>query len=116
MSELCLCCWRSLLGRVVDALGNPIDGKGSGYHQAFRVEVKAPGIIPRIGVREPMLTGVKALTLGTNWTWTAKTAIAIDCIINQKRFNDAADEKKEVVLYLRRYRQKRSTVAQILND
>merc|ERR1712212_1134164 len=84
----------AILGRVVDALGNPIDGKRA------RVGTKAPGIIPRISVREPMQTGIKAvdslvpigrgqreLIIGDRQT--GKTAIAIDTIINQKRFNDA---------------------------
>ncbi|KAI6208313.1 ATP synthase subunit alpha [Aphelenchoides besseyi] len=115
-----------LLGRVVDALGNPIDGKGpiKGAKRS-RVEVKAPGIIPRIGVREPMLTGVKAvdslvpigrgqreLIIGDRQT--GKTAIAIDAIINQKRFNDANDEKKKLYCIYVAIGQKRSTVAQIL--
>ncbi|KAI6182179.1 ATP synthase subunit alpha [Aphelenchoides bicaudatus] len=115
-----------LLGRVVDALGNPIDGKGPIQKaKRSRVEVKAPGIIPRIGVREPMLTGVKAvdslvpigrgqreLIIGDRQT--GKTAIAIDTIINQKRFNDAADEKKKLYCIYVAIGQKRSTVAQIV--
>jgi len=115
-----------LLGRVVDALGNPIDGKGPVKDaKRSRVEVKAPGIIPRIGVREPMLTGVKAvdslvpigrgqreLIIGDRQT--GKTAIAIDTIINQKRFNDAADEKKKLYCIYVAIGQKRSTVAQIV--
>lgn len=115
-----------LLGRVVDALGNPIDGKGPiKSAKRSRVEVKAPGIIPRIGVREPMLTGVKAvdslvpigrgqreLIIGDRQT--GKTAIAIDTIINQKRFNEANDEKKKLYCIYVAIGQKRSTVAQIL--
>merc|ERR1712063_131414 len=115
-----------LLGRVVDALGNPIDGKGSldGAKRA-RVGVKAPGIIPRISVREPMQTGIKAvdslvpigrgqreLIIGDRQT--GKTAIAIDAIINQKRFNDGADEKKKLFCIYVAIGQKRSTVAQIV--
>jgi len=115
-----------LLGRVVDALGNPIDGKGSlaGAKRA-RVGVKAPGIIPRISVREPMQTGIKAvdslvpigrgqreLIIGDRQT--GKTAIAIDAIINQKRFNDGADEKKKLYCIYVAIGQKRSTVAQIV--
>merc|ERR1711881_97870 len=86
-----------VLGRVVDALGNPIDGKGPIEGQRARVGVKAPGIIPRTSVNEPMLTGIKAvdslvpigrgqreLIIGDRQT--GKTAIAIDTIINQKRF------------------------------
>uniref|UniRef100_A0A914USP6 Mitochondrial ATP synthase alpha subunit n=1 Tax=Plectus sambesii TaxID=2011161 RepID=A0A914USP6_9BILA len=116
----------ALLGRVVDALGNPIDGRGPiDTKQRSRVGVKAPGIIPRIGVREPMLTGVKAvdslvpigrgqreLIIGDRQT--GKTAIAIDCIINQKRFNDGADEKKKLYCIYVAIGQKRSTVAQIV--
>jgi len=116
----------ALLGRVVDALGNPIDGRGPiDTKQRSRVGVKAPGIIPRIGVREPMLTGVKAvdslvpigrgqreLIIGDRQT--GKTAIAIDTIINQKRFNDATDEKKKLYCIYVAIGQKRSTVAQIV--
>jgi len=115
-----------LLGRVVDALGNPIDGKGSlAGAQRQRVGVKAPGIIPRISVREPMQTGIKAvdslvpigrgqreLIIGDRQT--GKTAIAIDAIINQKRFNDGADEKKKLFCIYVAIGQKRSTVAQIV--
>ncbi|XP_065911004.1 ATP synthase subunit alpha, mitochondrial-like [Dysidea avara] len=115
-----------LLGRVVDALGNPIDGKGpiSAPGRA-RVGTKAPGIIPRISVKEPMLTGIKAvdslvpigrgqreLIIGDRQT--GKTAIAIDTIINQKRFNDAADEKAKLYCIYCAIGQKRSTVAQIV--
>ena len=115
-----------ILGRVVDALGNPIDGKGpiKGGKRA-RVGVKAPGIIPRVSVREPMLTGVKAvdslvpigrgqreLIIGDRQT--GKTAIAIDTIINQKRFNDSSDEKKKLYCIYVAVGQKRSTVAQIV--
>merc|ERR1711936_331365 len=115
-----------LLGRVVDALGNPIDGKGpidSEVRQ--RVGVKAPGIIPRTSVNEPMLTGIKAvdslvpigrgqreLIIGDRQT--GKTAIAIDTIINQKRFNDAADESKKLYCIYVATGQKRSTVAQLV--
>ena len=116
----------SILGPVVDALGNPIDGKGSlGTKERSRVGVKAPGIIPRIGVREPMITGIKAvdslvpigrgqreLIIGDRQT--DKTAIAIDTIINQKRFNDAADEKKKLYCVYVASGQKRSTVAEIV--
>ncbi|PIC54887.1 hypothetical protein B9Z55_003956 [Caenorhabditis nigoni] len=115
-----------LLGRVVDALGNPIDGKGPiNSAKRSRVEVKAPGIIPRLSVREPMLTGVKAvdslvpigrgqreLIIGDRQT--GKTAIAIDTIINQKRFNDAGDDKKKLFCIYVAVGQKRSTVAQIV--
>ncbi|CAN7991265.1 unnamed protein product [Ixodes hexagonus] len=115
-----------LLGRVVDALGNPIDGKGPlGCKSRARVGVKAPGIIPRISVKEPMLTGIKAvdslvpigrgqreLIIGDRQT--GKTAIAIDGIINQKQFNDGTDEKKKLYCIYVAIGQKRSTVAQIL--
>jgi len=116
----------AILGRVVDALGNAIDGKGplTGSVRA-RVGVKAPGIIPRISVREPMQTGIKAvdslvpigrgqreLIIGDRQT--GKTAIAIDTIINQKRFNDAAEEKKKLFCIYCAIGQKRSTVAQIV--
>jgi len=114
-----------LLGRVVDALGNPIDGKGPIEGQRARVGVKAPGIIPRTSVNEPMLTGIKAvdslvpigrgqreLIIGDRQT--GKTAIAIDTIINQKRFNDAADESKKLYCIYVAIGQKRSTVAQLV--
>uniref|UniRef100_A0A673MI50 ATP synthase subunit alpha n=1 Tax=Sinocyclocheilus rhinocerous TaxID=307959 RepID=A0A673MI50_9TELE len=115
-----------LLGRVVDALGNPIDGKGPlGSKERRRVGLKAPGIIPRISVREPMQTGIKAvdslvpigrgqreLIIGDRQT--GKTAIAIDTIINQKRFNDGTDEKKKLYCIYVAIGQKRSTVAQLV--
>merc|ERR1712174_30544 len=115
-----------LLGRVVDALGNPIDGAGPLIAKARqRVGVKAPGIIPRTSVNEPMLTGIKAvdslvpigrgqreLIIGDRQT--GKTAVAIDTIINQKRFNDAGDEKKKLYCIYVAIGQKRSTVAQIV--
>ncbi|KAF5304879.1 hypothetical protein FQR65_LT00763 [Abscondita terminalis] len=115
-----------LLGRVVDALGNPIDGKGPlNAKTRFRVGIKAPGIIPRVSVKEPMQTGIKAvdslvpigrgqreLIIGDRQT--GKTALAIDTIINQKRFNDAEDEKKKLYCIYVAIGQKRSTVAQIL--
>merc|ERR1739847_169700 len=115
-----------ILGRVVDALGNPIDGKGPlGTSQRYRVGLKAPGIIPRQSVKEPMQTGIKAvdslvpigrgqreLIIGDRQT--GKTAVAIDTIINQKRFNDAQDEKKKLFCIYVAVGQKRSTVAQIV--
>merc|ERR1711963_835324 len=99
-----------LLGRVVDALGNPIDGAGPiNSGQRFRVGLKAPGIIPRQSVREPMQTGIKAvdslvpiargqreLIIGDRQT--GKTAVAIDAIINQKGFNEADDAKKNTIV------------------
>jgi proton translocating ATP synthase F1 alpha subunit len=100
---------KELLGRVVDALGNPIDGKGqlSSNIQRKRVEVKAPGIIPRKSVHEPMQTGLKAvdslipigrgqreLILGDRQT--GKTAVVIDTIINQKDAHDKGNEKESL--------------------
>ncbi|CAL1537596.1 unnamed protein product [Lymnaea stagnalis] len=115
-----------LLGRVVDALGNPIDAKGPlGSKLRARVGVKAPGIIPRTSVREPMQTGIKAvdslvpigrgqreLIIGDRQT--GKTAIAIDTIINQKRFNDAGEAKAKLYCIYVAIGQKRSTVAQLV--
>merc|ERR1712212_298234 len=114
------------LGRVVDALGNPIDGKGPlGTSEKFRVGLKAPGIIPRQSVSEPMQTGIKAvdslvpigrgqreLIIGDRQT--GKTAVAIDAIINQKGFNEAGDAKKKLYCIYVTIGQKRSTVAQIV--
>jgi len=115
-----------ILGRVVDALGNPIDGKGPiACKERYRVGLKAPGIIPRQSVKEPMQTGIKAvdslvpigrgqreLIIGDRQT--GKTAVAIDTIINQKRFNDAGDAKKKLFCIYVAVGQKRSTVAQIV--
>ncbi|KAL2100038.1 hypothetical protein ACEWY4_004432 [Coilia grayii] len=115
-----------LLGRVVDALGNTIDGKGPiGSKERRRVGLKAPGIIPRISVREPMQTGIKAvdslvpigrgqreLIIGDRQT--GKTAIAIDTIINQKRFNEGTNEKTKLYCIYVAIGQKRSTVAQLV--
>ena len=117
---------KELLGRVVDGLGNPIDGKGtlSSKVERKRVEVKAPGIIPRQSVSEPMQTGLKSidslipvgrgqreLIIGDRQT--GKTAVAIDAIINQKKINEATDEKKKLYCVYVAIGQKRSTVAQI---
>ena len=117
---------KELLGRVVDGLGNPIDGKGalSSKAQRQRVEVKAPGIIPRQSVSEPMQTGLKSidtlipvgrgqreLIIGDRQT--GKTAVAIDAIINQKKTNESDDEKKKLYCVYVAIGQKRSTVAQI---
>merc|ERR1711971_969284 len=115
-----------LLGRVVDALGNPIDGAGPiGSATRQRVGIKAPGIIPRQSVKEPMQTGIKAvdslvpigrgqreLIIGDRQT--GKTAVAIDAIINQKGFNEADDAKKKLYCIYVAIGQKRSTVAQIV--
>ncbi|MFM2129375.1 MAG: F-type H+-transporting ATPase alpha chain [Pseudomonadota bacterium] len=117
---------RGLLGRVVDALGNPIDGKGPLTDvKRSRVEVKAPGIIPRKSVHEPMQTGLKAidslipvgrgqreLIIGDRQT--GKTAIAIDTFINQKPLNEGTDESKKLYCIYVAVGQKRSTVAQIV--
>ena len=118
---------KSLLGRVVDGLGNPIDGKGPIDKNAERkrVEIKAPGIIPRKSVNEPMQTGLKAidslipvgrgqreLIIGDRQT--GKTAIAIDTIINQKEINKSNDESKKLYCIYVAIGQKRSSVAQIV--
>merc|ERR1719158_1782696 len=118
---------KEILGRVVDALGNPIDGKGPiACKERYRVGLKAPGIIPRQSVKEPMQTGIKAvdslvpigrgqreLIIGDRQT--GKTAVAIDTIINQKRFNDSAvDEKAKLYCVYVAVGQKRSTVAQLV--
>ena len=116
---------KELLGRVVDGLGNPIDGKGPlSAKNRKRVEVKAPGIIPRQSVNEPMQTGLKSidslipigrgqreLIIGDRQT--GKTAVAIDAIINQKKINESSDEKKKLYCVYVAIGQKRSTVAQI---
>ena len=117
---------KSLLGRVVDALGNPIDGKGNIESETrSRIEVKAPGIIPRKSVSEPMQTGLKAidslipvgrgqreLIIGDRQT--GKTAIAIDAIINQKSINEGSDESKKLYCVYVGIGQKRSSIAQIV--
>ncbi len=117
---------KGLLGRVVDALGNPIDGKGAIEAAERRlVETKAPGIIPRKSVHEPMQTGVKAidvlvpigrgqreLIIGDRQT--GKTALIIDTIINQKAVNATDDESKKLYCIYVAVGQKRSTVAQLV--
>jgi len=114
-----------LLGRVVDALGAPIDGAGPiQTTQRRRVELKAPGIIPRQSVHEPMTTGLKAvdslipigrgqreLIIGDRQT--GKTAIAIDTILNQKAINESSDTKNHLYCIYVAVGQKRSTVAQL---
>ena len=117
---------KALLGRVVDALGNPIDGKGPiQSKERRRVELKAPGIIPRQSVKEPMQTGIKALDglvpigrgqreLIIGDRQTGKTAIAIDTIINQKTVNKSKNEKEKLYCIYVAIGQKRSTVAQIV--
>jgi F-type H+/Na+-transporting ATPase subunit alpha len=117
---------RGLLGRVVDGLGNPIDGKGPLKDVTrARVEVKAPGIIPRRSVHEPVQSGLKAidalvpigrgqreLIIGDRQT--GKTAVAIDTILNQKSVNAGGDESKKLYCVYVAIGQKRSTVAQIV--
>jgi len=117
---------KELLGRVVDALGNPIDGKGPiNSAKRARVDIKAPGIIPRKSVSEPMATGLKAidamipigrgqreLIIGDRQT--GKTAIALDTILNQKPLNQGGDESKKLYCVYVAVGQKRSTVAQFV--
>ena len=117
---------KGLLGRVVDGLGNPIDGKGPIEAAERRmVEVKAPGIIPRRSVHEPMQTGLKALDalvpigrgqreLIIGDRQTGKTAVAIDTFINQKQINESEDEAKKLYCIYVAVGQKRSSVAQVV--
>lgn len=116
----------AMLGRVVDALGNPIDGKGPiAAVGTSRAQLKAPGILPRTSVFEPMQTGLKAvdalvpigrgqreLIIGDRQT--GKTAVALDTILNQKRWNDGQDESKKLYCVYVAVGQKRSTVAQLV--
>ncbi|RLV94359.1 ATP synthase subunit alpha mitochondrial [Spathaspora sp. JA1] len=115
-----------LLGRVVDGLGNPIDGKGPiNASGTSRAQVKAPGILPRRSVFEPMQTGLKSvdalvpigrgqreLIIGDRQT--GKTAVALDTILNQKRWNNGTDESKKLYCVYVAVGQKRSTVAQLV--
>ncbi|KAF8202372.1 P-loop containing nucleoside triphosphate hydrolase protein [Pholiota molesta] len=115
-----------LLGRVVDALGDPIDGKGPiQAAERRRASLKAPGILPRRSVNQPMMTGLKPidamvpigrgqreLIIGDRQT--GKTAVAIDTILNQKRWNDGQDEDKKLYCVYVAVGQKRSTVAQLV--
>jgi F-type H+/Na+-transporting ATPase subunit alpha len=120
---------KALLGRVVDALGNPIDGKGPLVNVAERrrVDVKAPGILPRKSVHEPMSTGIKAidtlvpigrgqreLIIGDRQT--GKTAVAIDAILNQKAINARGNESEKLYCIYVVIGQKRSTVAQVVKS
>ena len=119
---------KGLLGRVVDGLGNPIDGKGPIADAENRlVEVKAPGILPRKSVHEPMQTGLKAidalipigrgqreLIIGDRQT--GKTAVALDAILNQKPINEGNDESKKLYCIYVAVGQKRSTVAQFVKS
>jgi F-type H+-transporting ATPase subunit alpha len=117
---------KGLLGRVVDGLGNPIDGKGPIMYAERRLaEVKAPGIIPRKSVHEPMQTGIKAidalipigrgqreLVIGDRQT--GKSAVLLDTILNQKPVNQGTDESKKLYCIYVAIGQKRSTVAQLV--
>ncbi|MEJ2123851.1 MAG: F0F1 ATP synthase subunit alpha [Alphaproteobacteria bacterium] len=117
---------KGLLGRVVDALGNPIDGRGPIEATEYRrVDVKAPGILPRQSVHEPMATGLKAidalipvgrgqreLIIGDRQT--GKTAVALDTILNQKAINESGDESQKLYCVYVAVGQKRSTVAQFV--
>ena len=117
---------KELLGRVVDSLGNPIDGKGDiKAKERRRVDVKAPGIIPRKSVHEPMQTGLKAidalipigrgqreLIIGDRQT--GKTAVALDTILNQRSVNESGDESKKLYCIYVAIGQKRSSVAQLV--
>ncbi len=119
---------KGLLGRVVDGLGNPIDGKGPiKAEKRSRVDVKAPGIIPRKSVHEPMATGLKAidalipvgrgqreLIIGDRQT--GKTAVALDTILNQKAANKGTDENQKLYCVYVAIGQKRSTVAQFVKS
>ena len=120
---------KGLLGRVVDALGEPIDGKGplTNVAERRRVDVKAPGILPRKSVHEPMSTGIKAidtlvpigrgqreLIIGDRQT--GKTAVAIDAILNQKAINARGNESEKLYCIYVVIGQKRSTVAQVVKS
>merc|ERR1712029_925899 len=116
----------ALLGRVVDALGNPIDGKGPiKTTERRRAQVKAPGILPRQSVNQPVQTGLKPvdamvpigrgqreLIIGDRQT--GKTAVALDAMFNQKRWNNSSDEKSKLYCIYVAVGQKRSTVAQLV--
>lgn len=115
-----------MLGRVVDALGNPIDGKGPiKTTERRRAQVKAPGILPRRSVNQPVQTGLKSvdamvpigrgqreLIIGDRQT--GKTAVALDAMLNQKRWNNGSDESKKLYCVYVAVGQKRSTVAQLV--
>jgi hypothetical protein len=115
-----------MLGRVIDALGNPIDGKGPiNCKEKRRAQLKAPGILPRQSVREPVQTGLKSvdamvpigrgqreLIIGDRQT--GKTAVALDAMLNQKRWNNGTDESKKLYCVYVAVGQKRSTVAQLV--
>jgi len=115
-----------MLGRVVDALGNPIDGKGPiNTKEKRRAQLKAPGILPRHSVNQPVQTGLKSvdamvpigrgqreLIIGDRQT--GKTAVALDAMLNQKRWNNGNDETKKLYCIYVAVGQKRSTVAQLV--
>ncbi len=115
-----------ILGRVVDALGNPIDGKGPIKAAGrYRAQLKAPGILPRRSVNQPVQTGLKSvdamvpigrgqreLIIGDRQT--GKTAVALDAMLNQKRWNNGNDESKKLYCVYVAVGQKRSTVAQLV--
>lgn len=115
-----------MLGRVVDALGNPIDGKGPiKTTEKYRAQLKAPGILPRRSVNQPVQTGLKSvdamvpigrgqreLIIGDRQT--GKTAVALDAMLNQKRWNNSNDESKKLYCVYVAIGQKRSTVAQLV--
>ena len=115
-----------MLGRVVDALGNPIDGKGPiKTTERRRAQLKAPGILPRHSVNQPVQTGLKSvdamvpigrgqreLIIGDRQT--GKTAVALDAILNQRRVNNSNDEEKKLYCIYVAIGQKRSTVAQLV--
>ena len=115
-----------MLGRVVDALGNPIDGKGPiKTSERYRAQLKAPGILPRQSVNQPVQTGLKSvdamvpigrgqreLIIGDRQT--GKTAVALDTMLNQKRWNVGNDETKKLYCVYVAIGQKRSTVAQLV--
>ncbi len=117
---------KALLGRVVDSLGNPLDGKGEiATDERRRIEIKAPGIVPRRSVHEPMQTGLKALDslipigrgqreLIIGDRQTGKTAIAVDTMINQRSVNESDDESRRLYCIYVAIGQKRSTVAQVV--
>jgi len=116
----------AMLGRVVDALGEPIDGKGPiKTTERRRAQLKAPGVLPRHSVNQPMMTGLKSvdamvpigrgqreLIIGDRQT--GKTAVALDTILNQKRWNNGNDEEKKLYCIYVAIGQKRSTVAQLV--
>jgi len=112
------------LGCVIDALSNPIDGKGSiEAAEQRRASLKAPGILPRHSINQPIMTGLKPIDamvpigqceLVIGGHQTGKTAVAIDTILNQKRWNDGKDREKKLCCVYITVIQKHSTVAQLI--